>query len=55
MPTIELPQGTVRYQDVGSGPAVDILPPPLFSYLRLLPHVPGRIALLAKGMRRSKN
>ena len=34
--------------------AYDIFPPPLFSYLRLLPHVPGLIALLAKGMRRSK-
>ena len=31
-----------------------VFPPPLFSYLRLLPHVPGLIALLAKGMRRFK-
>lgn len=34
--------------------AYDVFPPPLFSYLRLLPHVPGLIALLAKGMRRFK-
>jgi len=34
--------------------AYEIFPPPLFSYLRVVPHVPGLIALLAKGMRRVK-
>jgi pimeloyl-ACP methyl ester carboxylesterase len=34
--------------------AYEVFPPPLFSYLRLLPYVPGLTALLAKGMRRFK-
>jgi len=34
--------------------AYEVFPPPLFSYLRVLPHVPGLIALLAKCMRRVK-
>jgi pimeloyl-ACP methyl ester carboxylesterase len=34
--------------------AYEIFPPPLFSYLRVLPHVPGLIAVLAKSMQRSR-
>ena len=34
--------------------AYEVFPPPLFSYLRLLPYVPGLTALLAKGMLRFK-
>ncbi len=34
--------------------AYEIFPPPLFSYLRVLPHVPGLMTALAKGMQRSR-
>lgn len=34
--------------------AYDVFPPALFSYLRVLPYVPGLTALLAKGMLRAR-
>lgn len=34
--------------------AYDVFPPPLFSYLRVLPYVPGLMTVLAKGMLRSR-
>lgn len=34
--------------------AYEVFPPPLFSYLRILPHIPGLMAGLAKGMLHSK-
>jgi len=34
--------------------AYEVFPPPLFSYLRVLPYVPGLITVLAKSMQRSR-
>jgi pimeloyl-ACP methyl ester carboxylesterase len=34
--------------------AYEVFPPPLFSYLRVLPHVPGLMTVLAKSMQRSR-